>query len=136
MPPPQAVYKKLLGMPVGLSDLEEMSPSVGKSLRALLEYSGPGTVQDVFCLTFAAEVHRFGEVEEVELKPGGSRIDVVSRRRRLHLIVGLSSRREHRLRWRTRAHARPWCLAIVSTSCDRRRRTTAPSTWSSTSTTC
>ncbi|GFR49164.1 hypothetical protein Agub_g11185, partial [Astrephomene gubernaculifera] len=34
---PQAVYKKLLGEPVGLPDLTEAFPSLGRSLQALLD---------------------------------------------------------------------------------------------------
>lgn len=37
---PLALYKKLQGLPVGLDDLEELAPTVAKSLRALLDYKG------------------------------------------------------------------------------------------------
>lgn len=65
-------------MPVGLDDLAGMSPSVERSLQALLDFQGPGSVEDVFALTFSSEIHRFGQVEEVPLKPGGQDIPVVS----------------------------------------------------------
>jgi hypothetical protein len=38
-PLPLALYKKLLGQPVGLRDLEDMQPTFGRSLRQLLQVS-------------------------------------------------------------------------------------------------
>lgn len=32
-----------------LRDLEDMQPTLGRSLRQLLQYEGPGSVEDVFC---------------------------------------------------------------------------------------
>ena len=39
-PLPIALYKKLVGQPPSLRDLSDMEPTVGKSLRELLNYSG------------------------------------------------------------------------------------------------
>ncbi len=39
-PLPLALYRKLLGQPAGLRDLQDMDPTLGKSLRQLLEYEG------------------------------------------------------------------------------------------------
>jgi hypothetical protein len=39
-PLPIALYKKLVGQPPTLRDLSDMEPTVGKSLRELLNYSG------------------------------------------------------------------------------------------------
>ena len=39
-PLPAALYRKLLGQAPGLRDLAEMSPTLGKSLQALLDYQG------------------------------------------------------------------------------------------------
>ena len=39
-PLPLALYKKLLGLPVGLRELEEMQPTFGRSLRQLLQVGG------------------------------------------------------------------------------------------------
>jgi len=44
-PLPLALYKKLLGQQVGLRDLEEMQPMLGRSLRQLLHYDGPHSVE-------------------------------------------------------------------------------------------
>ena len=39
-PLPLALYRKLLGQPAGLRDLQDMDPTLGKSLRQLLDYDG------------------------------------------------------------------------------------------------
>jgi hypothetical protein len=44
-PLPLPLYKKLLGQGVGLRDLEEMQPRLGRSLRQLLQYEGPDSVE-------------------------------------------------------------------------------------------
>lgn len=44
-PLPLPLYKKLLGQSVGLRDLEEMQPRLGRSLRQLLQYDGPASVE-------------------------------------------------------------------------------------------
>ena len=53
-----------------------------RSLRALLEYSGPGTVEDVFCQVMAIEEEVAGTVETVPLCPGGESIPVTEENRR------------------------------------------------------
>ncbi len=58
---PQAFFKKLLGQPVGLADLEEFEPEVARSLRKLLAWEGPGSVEDVFCLSFSVSGERNGQ---------------------------------------------------------------------------
>ncbi|GAX82001.1 hypothetical protein CEUSTIGMA_g9429.t1 [Chlamydomonas eustigma] len=76
-PLPLPLYKKLLGQPVGLRDLEDMQPTFGRSLRQLLQFDGPpGTLEDTFCVTFSFEVERFGQRHVVELLPHGDRISV------------------------------------------------------------
>jgi hypothetical protein len=44
-PLPLALYAKLLGQHVGLRDLEDMQPMLGRSLRRLLEYDAEGSVE-------------------------------------------------------------------------------------------
>jgi hypothetical protein len=39
-PLPGALYRKLLGQAPGLRDLADMSPALGKSLQALLDFDG------------------------------------------------------------------------------------------------
>jgi ubiquitin-protein ligase E3 A len=82
LPLPLALYKKLMGQPVGLADLEEMQPTLGRSLRQLLAYDGrDGSVEDVFCLSFTVDQHVFGETRTVPLKPGGEDIPVTEANR-------------------------------------------------------
>ena len=111
-PLPLALYKKLLGQPVGLRDLEEMQPIFGRSLRQLLQVSAmggrcelrlfiripfiqdglfldaslplmslqydgpPGSMEDVFCLTFSLETESFGQRQVIKLIPNGGNIAV------------------------------------------------------------
>eukprot|EP00873_Tetraselmis_striata_P010062 jgi/Tetstr1/430326/TSEL_020151.t1 len=83
LPLPQVLYKKLLKQAVGLHDLEEMQPILGRSLKQLLQYEGePGSVEAVFCQTFAVDIEAFGEVRPVELKAGGSDVPVTEDNRR------------------------------------------------------
>ena len=79
---PPCLYKKLLGISVGLKDLEQMQPELGRSLRKLLEWNGPGSVEDVFCATFAVEQGAFGETKSFDLKPNGSACAVTEENRR------------------------------------------------------
>lgn len=81
LPLPIAMYKKLVGLPVGLGDLPDMQPTLGRSLTQLLAYKGEGSVEDIFCLTFSVEVSVFGEVRSVPLKPGGEEIAVTEANR-------------------------------------------------------
>lgn len=53
-----------------------------RSLRQLLEYTGPGSVKDTFCQVFAIDEEAAGEHHTVELCPGGADIDVTEENRR------------------------------------------------------
>lgn len=64
---PLAVYKKLLGVPVGLLDFEEFKPEIARSLRRLLLM--PAEDVDACALTFSVDVPRFGTVETQPLCP-------------------------------------------------------------------
>ncbi|XP_055608814.1 probable E3 ubiquitin-protein ligase HERC4 isoform X2 [Uranotaenia lowii] len=75
LPFPLALYKKLLGEEVQLSDLTELMPTVGKSMQAILDYNEPD-LEEVFGLTFSTTRDFFGEMQTIELKPGGERIAV------------------------------------------------------------
>ena len=72
---PPAVYRKLLGLPLGLEDM--VDSRLGKSLQQLLDYAGDD-VEDVFCLSFSLEWMDLGTERTVELKPGGADIPVTS----------------------------------------------------------
>jgi hypothetical protein len=70
---PAAIYRKLLGMPLGLEDLPDKL--LQKSLQQLLDYAGDD-VEEIFCLNFAFGWTDLGRERTVELKPGGSSIPV------------------------------------------------------------
>lgn len=80
-PLPLALYKKLLGQSVGLRDLEDMQPMLGRSLRQLMQYDGPISVEETFALTFSVEMDFFGDVRTIPLKPGGEEIPVTEENR-------------------------------------------------------
>ncbi|XP_046391938.1 probable E3 ubiquitin-protein ligase HERC4 isoform X1 [Ischnura elegans] len=75
LPFPPALYKKLLGEPVSLNDLEHLSPTMARSLRSLLSYEGPD-MEEVFGLTFEISKEVYGEMKVLALKPGGGNIPV------------------------------------------------------------
>lgn len=82
-PLPLVLYRKILGQEVGLRDLEEMQPMLGRSLRQLLQYDDSSvSVADVFCQTFSLEVTMHGDVKIVDLCPGGRDITVTEDNRR------------------------------------------------------
>lgn len=81
-PLPLAMYKKLLGQELTLRDLSEFDPTLGRSLQAVLNYAGSGTVEDVFCQTFTAGLPGLGEPTEVALVPGGETVMVTEDNRR------------------------------------------------------
>ncbi|XP_058461003.1 probable E3 ubiquitin-protein ligase HERC4 isoform X2 [Malaya genurostris] len=75
LPFPLALYKKLLGEEVDLSDLKELMPTVANSMQSILDYSEPD-LEEVFNLTFSTSRDYFGEMQTIELKPGGESIQV------------------------------------------------------------
>lgn len=72
---PITVYKKLLGLPVGLFDLREANPSLADGLEKVLAYAGED-LEDAFCLTMEASYESFGTTQTVELVPGGKTTSV------------------------------------------------------------
>ncbi|CAN3376925.1 hypothetical protein DIURU_001700 [Diutina rugosa] len=66
-----ALYKMMLHKKVVLSDMEGVDAEFYRSLKWILEND-----VTVLELTFSAEDERFGEVVEVDLKPGGRDIEV------------------------------------------------------------
>ena len=68
---PLALYKKLLGEKPDLSDLEELDPSTGRSLKRLYEATVDDCVEEWY-LSFTIDVESvFGEKRTVELIPNG-----------------------------------------------------------------
>ncbi|XP_020812495.1 probable E3 ubiquitin-protein ligase HERC4 isoform X2 [Drosophila serrata] len=75
LPFPLALFKKLLGKSVDLSDLRQLSPQEANSMQSLLDYKGED-FKEVFDLTFEISRDVFGESETKCLKPNGSDIAV------------------------------------------------------------
>ncbi|CAN3361037.1 E3 ubiquitin-protein ligase Rsp5p [Diutina catenulata] len=67
-----ALYKMMLHKKVVLSDMEGVDAEFYRSLKWILD----NDITDILDLTFSAEDERFGEIIEVDLKPGGRDIEV------------------------------------------------------------
>ncbi|KAK6457348.1 uncharacterized protein RJT20DRAFT_39621 [Scheffersomyces xylosifermentans] len=67
-----ALYKMMLHKKVVLQDMEGVDAEFYRSLKWILD----NDITDVLDLTFSAEDERFGEIVEVDLKPGGRDIEV------------------------------------------------------------
>ncbi|PNS16909.1 hypothetical protein CAC42_4873 [Sphaceloma murrayae] len=68
----RAVYKRILGKPVSLKDMETLDLDYYKSLMWMLE----NDITDVAFESFSVEVDRFGEKQVVDLVPNGRDIPV------------------------------------------------------------
>jgi E3 ubiquitin-protein ligase HECTD2 len=68
---PLACYKKLLDVHCGLDDLKTFKPAVVNSLDQLLDYEGDD-FEDVFGLDYVCDKGAYGQVQTVELVPGGA----------------------------------------------------------------
>ncbi|XP_021697448.1 probable E3 ubiquitin-protein ligase HERC4 isoform X1 [Aedes aegypti] len=75
LPFPLALYKKLLDEPVDLSDLRDLSPTVAQSMQSILDYT-ESDFEEVFDLTFSTTRDFFGEMQTIELTPGGDKMRV------------------------------------------------------------
>lgn len=71
LPLPLALYRRILGLDVKLRDLKDIQPTLVKSLDQILQFSGPGSVEDVFCQTFSVPMVKGGQTVDVPLCPGG-----------------------------------------------------------------
>ncbi|CAD6577622.1 MAG: E3 ubiquitin-protein ligase pub1 [Cyphobasidiales sp. Tagirdzhanova-0007] len=65
-------YKMILNKKIALADMESVDAEIFRSLTWMLD----NDVTDVIENSFSVEDDRFGEVVDVELKPGGSNIEV------------------------------------------------------------
>ena len=78
---PLALYKKLLNVEPDVQDLEELHPSVGRSMKKVLESNEDDRVED-WGLYFSVDREEFGETTEIELVPGGKDIPVTFENRK------------------------------------------------------
>jgi len=70
----RAVYKKILGKPVSLKDMETLDLEYYKSMVWMLE----NNIQDIIQETFSVEVDQFGARDTIDLIPGGRLIPVTN----------------------------------------------------------
>ncbi|KAI9498288.1 hypothetical protein BDB00DRAFT_755039 [Zychaea mexicana] len=82
---PLALYKKLMGIEVGLPELKQLDPSLGRGLERLLAFQGD--VQSDFDRSFQVDLESFGQVYTSDLKPMGSNIHLTNENR--HEFVDL-----------------------------------------------
>jgi len=76
LPFPLALYKKLLKKgKIDLDDMKSLSPSMYQSLKLVLNYPDDD-LETALCFTFALDREFYGEMRQIELKPGGSSIMV------------------------------------------------------------
>ncbi|GIL42536.1 hypothetical protein Vafri_497 [Volvox africanus] len=98
---------------LGLEDLRELAPEVASSLAKLLQMS-PDLVESL-ALVFQVDVEMgFGEVEQVDLVPGGSELPVTAANRRLYVDLYVKHLLQARTRTRTRKTKK--CLDILPLS--------------------
>ncbi|KAG7370642.1 HECT-domain ubiquitin-transferase [Nitzschia inconspicua] len=81
---PHAVYRKLLGFPLGLEDV--VDDDVRKGLKSLLEHDDDD-VEDIFCLNFEATWTVLGEQRKKELKPDGSNVPVTNSNKEEYVML-------------------------------------------------
>ena len=67
-----SLYKQILRIPLNISDMEAIDADFYRSLVWTLE----NPIEGILDLTFSTEDERFGEVDTIDLKPGGSEIEV------------------------------------------------------------
>lgn len=81
---PVALYKILLGLPIGLADYQEIYPVASSNLFKIRDYSEEelGALDLVFEVSFADQ---FGKVHQRELVPNGSNIAVTQDNRELYI---------------------------------------------------
>lgn len=81
---PQAVYRKLLGCPLGLEDM--VDEEVKRGLQSLLDYDG-NDVEDVFCLSFDVAWTDLGVEKRRDLQPNGSNIPVTADNKEEYVLL-------------------------------------------------
>ncbi|XP_075163815.1 HECT and RLD domain containing E3 ubiquitin ligase 4 isoform X2 [Haematobia irritans] len=80
LPFPLALYKKIMNENVDLSDLQELSPMLARSMQQILDYDGDD-FEETFDLHFEISRDIFGESTSEPLKPNGSNINVTKENR-------------------------------------------------------
>ncbi|KAG0700134.1 hypothetical protein DFH29DRAFT_933710 [Suillus ampliporus] len=92
-------YKMILGKKSTLADLEGVDADLHRSLVWMLE----NDITDVLDETFTATEDRFGEIVEVELKPGGANIPVTEDNKKEYVDAVVEYRTKTRVREQSEA---------------------------------
>ncbi|OAC97865.1 hypothetical protein MUCCIDRAFT_115941 [Mucor lusitanicus CBS 277.49] len=71
---PLALYKKVMDVEVGLQDLKQLDPSLGKGLERLLSFDGD--IESEYDRSFQVDIQSFDHVFTCDLKPSGSKIQL------------------------------------------------------------
>ncbi|KAL9551391.1 hypothetical protein PS6_005034 [Mucor atramentarius] len=71
---PLALYKKVMDVEVGLQDLKQLDPSLGKGLERLLSFDGD--VESEYDRSFQVDLQSFGHIFTCDLKPSGSKVQL------------------------------------------------------------
>ena len=82
LPFPLALYKKLLGKKVDVSDFVELHPSLGNSMKSILHFDGEN-FEETFGLTFEITQDDFGELVNINLTEEGDKQPVTLQNREL-----------------------------------------------------
>ena len=82
---PKVFYKKFTGKSIDLDDLEEFEPEVAKGLKDLDEFEG--NIEEVYCIYFVIETHKFGKTHFHELIPNGKTIAVNQRNKQEYITL-------------------------------------------------
>ncbi|TPX34534.1 hypothetical protein SmJEL517_g02894 [Synchytrium microbalum] len=96
---PTFLYKKLLDESVGLEDIKQAFPALGRGLQQLLDWSD-GDVGDVFLRTFEISYDVYGQVRNIPLVDGGVDILVTNENRQKYVdlyirhLIGESVKRQ------------------------------------------
>ena len=84
----RAVYKRILGKPVSLKDMETLDLDYYKSLLWILE----NDITDVTFETFSMDVDRFGSSETIDLIPDGRNIPVTEENKKEYVSLVVEQR--------------------------------------------
>ncbi|KAI9824603.1 MAG: hypothetical protein M1832_001693 [Thelocarpon impressellum] len=98
----RAVYKRILGKPVSVKDMETLDLDYYKSLRWMLE----NDITDIIDVNFAVQSEAFGESQTIDLKESGRNIPVTEENKQEYvrlvveyrLTVSIQEQLEHFLR--------------------------------------
>ncbi|RUS18716.1 hypothetical protein BC937DRAFT_88420 [Endogone sp. FLAS-F59071] len=77
---PLALYRKLMGQSVGLEDLKQLDPTLGKGLEQLLEFEGD--VETTYDRPFQVDLNAFDQSFIFDLVEGGASIKLTKHNRR------------------------------------------------------